>query len=62
MTRSDEQTIDIFGATLTRSRFVKGAGALVVAGSVLASSVGAKAAQAESTMVATASQSSGVST
>jgi len=37
------ETIDVFGATLTRSKFVKGAGAMVVGFSL----VGAKAAKAD---------------
>jgi nicotinate dehydrogenase subunit B len=34
-TSRDETSVDIFGATLTRSKFVKGAGAMVVAGSLV---------------------------
>jgi len=43
MSAIEDKTIDIFGATLTRSTFVKGAGALVVGFSL----VGVKAAQAD---------------
>jgi len=43
MSAIEEKTIDIFGATLTRGKFVTGAGALVVGFSL----VGAKAAKAD---------------
>ena len=46
MGASEEKTIDIFGATLTRSKFVKGAGALVVGLSVVGTGLDAKAAKA----------------
>jgi len=39
-----EETVDVFGATLTRSRFVKGAGAMVVGLSFVGTGAGAKAA------------------
>src|SRR5262249_52465429 len=48
-TANDATTIDIFGATLTRSRFVKGAGALVVGLSAVGAAAGAKSASAAST-------------
>ena len=44
MTANDATTTDVFGATLTRSTFVKGAGALVVGLSALGAAGGAKAA------------------
>jgi len=46
MSAIEERSIDIFGATLTRSKFVKGAGAMVVGLSVVGAGVGAKAANA----------------
>jgi len=46
MSAIDEQTIDIFGATLTRSKFVKGAGAMVVGLTFVGAGLGAKAAKA----------------
>jgi len=46
MSAIEEQTIDIFGATLTRSKFVKGAGAMVVGLSFVGAGIGAKAANA----------------
>jgi hypothetical protein len=46
MSAIEEQTIDIFGATLTRSKFVKGAGAMVVGLTFVGAGVGAKAAKA----------------
>jgi CO/xanthine dehydrogenase Mo-binding subunit len=42
----DEFVVDVFGATLTRSKFVKGAGALVVSLGFVGSAVGAKTASA----------------
>src|SRR5579884_3042299 len=44
--RTDVETIDVFGATLTRRRFVQGAGGMVVGLSVVAAGVGAKKAAA----------------
>ncbi|HEY0868796.1 MAG TPA: molybdopterin cofactor-binding domain-containing protein, partial [Acidothermaceae bacterium] len=44
----EETVLDVYGATLTRSRFVKGAGALVVGASLVGSGIVAKAAQADS--------------
>jgi CO/xanthine dehydrogenase Mo-binding subunit len=44
---ANEETYDIFGATLTRSTFVKGAGAMVVTLSAVGAGIGAKAAQAD---------------
>jgi hypothetical protein len=41
-----ETTVDIFGATLTRSKFVKGAGGMVVGLSFVGAGIGAKAAKA----------------
>ena len=46
MSASEEKTIDIFGATLSRSKFVKGAGAMVVGASFVGAGIGAKAAKA----------------
>jgi nicotinate dehydrogenase subunit B len=46
MSAIEEQKIDIFGATLTRSKFVKGAGAMVVGLSFVGAGIGAKAAKA----------------
>ena len=46
MSATEETTIDIFGATLTRGKFVKGGGALVVGLSLVGPVVGAKAAKA----------------
>jgi CO/xanthine dehydrogenase Mo-binding subunit len=46
MSAIEEGTIDIFGATLTRSKFVKGAGAMVVGLSFVGAGIGAKAANA----------------
>ena len=45
-TREETTTFDIFGATLTRSTFVKGAGAMVVGLSLVGSGIGAQAASA----------------
>jgi len=42
---ASEEKFDIFGATLSRSKFVKGAGALVVGFTVVGSGVGAKSAK-----------------
>ena len=42
----EETTTDIFGATLTRGRFVKGGGAMIVGLSLVGVGVGAKAAKA----------------
>ena len=50
MGATEEKTIDIFGATLTRSKFVKGAGALVVGLSVVGTGLDAKAAKASTTV------------
>jgi CO/xanthine dehydrogenase Mo-binding subunit len=44
---TEETTLDIYGATLTRSRFVKGAGAMVVGLSFVGAGAGAKAANAD---------------
>ena len=44
MSASEETSVDIFGATLTRGKFVKGAGALVVGLSFVGAGVGAKSA------------------
>jgi CO/xanthine dehydrogenase Mo-binding subunit len=49
MSAIEEKTIDIFGATLTRSKFVKGSGALVAGFSLMGAGVGAKAAKAAGT-------------
>jgi nicotinate dehydrogenase subunit B len=46
MSAIEEKTIDIFGATLTRRGFVKGAGGMVVGFSLVGAGVGAKAAKA----------------
>jgi len=46
MTAIEEQTIDIFGATLTRRSFVKGAGGMVVGFGLVGAGLGAKAASA----------------
>ena len=46
MSATEETTIDIFGATLTRGKFVKAGGALVVGLSLVGPGVGAKAAKA----------------
>src|SRR3954449_10468571 len=46
MSAIEEQSIDIFGATLTRTKFVKGAGAMVVGLTFVGAGVGAKAANA----------------
>lgn len=43
------ETIDIFGATLTRSKFVKGTGGMVVVLSMVGAGFGAKTAKAAST-------------
>src|SRR3979490_2811040 len=43
------ETIDIFGATLTRSKFVKGTGGMVVGLSMVGAGFGAKTATAAST-------------
>jgi CO/xanthine dehydrogenase Mo-binding subunit len=45
MSAIEDKTIDIFGATLSRSRFVKGAGAMVVGASLVGAGLGAKAAK-----------------
>src|SRR5438067_9389259 len=45
MSAIEEKTIDIFGATLTRSRFVKGAGGMVVGLSLVGAGLGAKTAK-----------------
>src|SRR5438876_7922877 len=45
MSAIEEKTIDIFGATLTRRGFVKGAGGMVVGLSLVGAGVGAKAAK-----------------
>src|SRR5690348_47288 len=50
MSAIEEKTIDIFGATLSRSKFVKGAGGMVVALSVVGSGFGAKAAKGANTL------------
>ena len=42
-----EETIDIFGATLTRSKFVKGSGAVVIGFGLVGAGVGAKAAKGD---------------
>ena len=46
MSATEEKTVDVFGATLTRGSFVKGGGALVVGFSLVGAGAGAKAAQA----------------
>src|SRR6478672_9044664 len=46
MSAIEERPIDIFGATLTRSKFVKGAGAMVVGLSFVGAGIGAKTANA----------------
>src|SRR5262249_19204509 len=46
MSAIEEKTVDIFGATLTRSKFVKGAGAMVVGLSFVGAGIGAQAASA----------------
>ncbi len=45
---ANEETIDIFGATLTRGKFVKAGGGLVVGLSLVGTGVGAKTAKAAS--------------
>jgi len=50
MSAIEEQTIDIFGATLSRSKFVKGAGGMVVALSAVGSGIGAKVAKGANTL------------
>lgn len=47
MSAIEEKTIDIFGATLTRSKFVKGSGALVAGFSLVGAGIGAKVARAD---------------
>jgi nicotinate dehydrogenase subunit B len=44
--KNDVETIDIFGATLTRSKFLKGSGGLVVGLSLIGAGVAAKTAHA----------------
>jgi CO/xanthine dehydrogenase Mo-binding subunit len=51
---NDEYSVDIFGATLTRSKFVKGAGGMIVGVALVGSGLGARAAKAATT-TATAS-------
>src|SRR4051812_23804142 len=48
MSDIEELTTDVFGATLTRRKFVKGGGALVVGLSLVGAGVGAKAKAAAS--------------
>ncbi len=48
MSAIEEKTIDIFGATLTRSKFVKGTGGMIVGLSLVGAGLGAKAAKAAS--------------
>ena len=50
MSAIEEKTIDIFGATLTRSRFVKGAGGMVVGLSLVGAGLGAKTAKGANTL------------
>jgi nicotinate dehydrogenase subunit B len=49
-TSASEETFDIFGATLTRRRFVKGGGAMVVGVSLAGAGLGAKVASAADTV------------
>jgi nicotinate dehydrogenase subunit B len=49
MSATEEKTIDIFGATLTRRGFVKGAGGMVVGFSLVGAGIGATAAKAAGT-------------